>query len=155
MAKERFRATLQPSGRGGGHLVEVPAPVVATLGGKGRTPVNAAFNGVPYRGSIVTMGDAFVLGVTKAIMSQAGVGSGDELEVAVELDTEERTIAAPPDLEDALAKAGKARDRWERLSYSHKREYVQAIEEARKPETRARRIAQAVESLRRTDPGGR
>jgi hypothetical protein len=66
MAKTRFMARLRPSGRGaGGHLVEVPDDVVAALGGKGRIPVQASFNGVPYRGSIVRMGGVMMLGVTK------------------------------------------------------------------------------------------
>jgi hypothetical protein len=63
MAKTRFTARLRPSGRGGGgHLVEVPDDVVAALGGKGRIPVQASFNGVPYRGSIMRMGGVMMLG---------------------------------------------------------------------------------------------
>jgi hypothetical protein len=76
MTSRRFDAELRPSGRGGGHLIEVPPEVVDALGGKGRIPVRATFNGVPYRGSIVTMGGAHVLGVTKAIMAEAGVAAG-------------------------------------------------------------------------------
>jgi hypothetical protein len=76
MASASFRAALKPSGRGGGHLVEVPPKVIEALGGKGRIPVTATFNGVPYRGSIVRMGEGSVLGVRKAIMAEAGVTVG-------------------------------------------------------------------------------
>jgi len=79
MANARFKAELRPSGRGGGgHLVEIPDEVVAALGGKGRIPVQATFNGVPYRGSIVKMGGVMMLGVTKAIMAEAGVVGAED-----------------------------------------------------------------------------
>src|SRR4029450_11239557 len=87
MSKTRFRARLRPSGRGaGGHLVEVPYEVAAALGGRGRIPVQASFNGVPYRGSIVKMGGVMMLGVTKAAMAEAGAGPGDVLDLVVEND---------------------------------------------------------------------
>jgi len=99
MAKTRFKARLRPSGRGaGGHLVEVPDEVVAALGGKGRILVQASFNGVPYRGSIVRMGGVMMLGVTKAVMAEAGAGPGDVLDVVVENDEVPREVEVPPEL---------------------------------------------------------
>jgi len=87
VAKATFRAELRSSGSGrGGHLVEVPQNVIAKLGGKGRIPVNATFDGVSYRGSIVKMRGIMMIGVTKAIMAEADIGVGDRLTVVVEND---------------------------------------------------------------------
>ena len=110
MAKATFRAELRSSG-GGGHLVEVPDDVIAKLGGKGRTPVTATFDGVPYRGSIVKMRGTMMIGVTKAIVAEAGVQVGDTLTVVVEKDDAPREVEVPEDLAKAFrrvkdAKAG-------------------------------------------------
>jgi len=148
MAEVTFRAPIRPSGRGGGgHLVDVPTEVVEALGGKGRIPVTATFNGVPYRGSIVRMGGGAVLGVQKAIMAEAGVRVGDSITVVVRNDEGPREIEVPVDLAEALARNGAARAAFEGLSFSHKREYVRSITEAKRPETRARRIELTIERL--------
>jgi antitoxin component of MazEF toxin-antitoxin module len=148
MAEVTFRAPIRPSGRGGGgHLVDVPTEVVEALGGKGRIPVTATFNGVPYRGSIVRMGGGAVLGVQKAIMAEAGVRVGDSITVVVRNDEGPREVEVPVDLAEALARNGAARAAFEGLSFSHKREYVRSITEAKRPETRARRIELTIEQL--------
>jgi len=148
MAEVTFRAPIRPSGRGGGgHLVDVPTEVVEALGGKGRIPVTATFNGVPYRGSIVRMGGGAVLGVQKAIMAEAGVRVGDSITVVVRNDEGPREVEVPVDLAEALARNGAARAAFESLSFSHKREYVRSITEAKRPETRARRIELTIEQL--------
>ena len=148
MAQVTFRAPIRPSGRGGGgHLVDVPTEVVEALGGKGRIPVTATFDGVPYRGSIVRMGGGAVLGVQKAIMTEAGVRVGDSLTVVVRNDEGPREVEVPVDLAEALARNGAARAAFEGLSFSHKREYVRSITEAKRPQTRARRIELTIEQL--------
>jgi hypothetical protein len=147
VAIQEFEATLEPSGRGGGHLVTVPPEVVAALGGAGRIAVRATFDGVPYRGSIVRMGGVSVLGVQKAIMTKASVGPGDRLRVTVENDDAPREVEVPKDLAKALRAAPAALRSFESLSYSHRREYVRHIEEAKRPETRARRIERTVAEL--------
>ena len=140
-----FDATLVAADRGGA-FVTIPAEVVAALGGKGRIPVRATFDGVAYRGSIVSMGGERVLGVLKAIRTELGKVPGDELRVTVALDDEERSVDLPDDLRDALAAAALI-DRFISLSYSHQREYVMWIDEAKRPATRARRIAETVERV--------
>jgi hypothetical protein len=148
MSKTQFRARLRPSGRGaGGHLVEVPYEVVAALGGRGRIPVQASFNGVPYRGSIVKMGGVMMLGVTKAVMAEAGAGPGDVLDVVVENDEAPREVEVPPELTKALKRNRAARSVWDGLSFSHRREYVGYIVEAKKEETRARRVERTIQAL--------
>jgi hypothetical protein len=148
MAKTRFRARLRPSGRGaGGHLVEVPDEVVAALGGRSRIPVQASFNGVAYRGSIVKMGGVMMLGVTKAVMAEAGAGPGDVLDVVVENDEAPREVEVPPELATALKRNKAATAAWDRLSFTHRREYVSSIVEAKKEETRARRVETTIQAL--------
>jgi antitoxin component of MazEF toxin-antitoxin module len=147
MATATFRASVRPSGRGGGHLVDVPPEVVEALGGKGRIPVTATFNGVPYRGSIVRMGDGAVLGVKKAIMTEAGVSEGDMLRVEISNDDAPREVEVPADLAKALEKNATARRVFDGLSYSHRKEYVRHLTEAKKPETRARRVERTIEML--------
>ena len=148
MARARFTARLRPSGRGaGGHLVDVPDEVVAALGGRGRIPVQASFNGIPYRGSIVRMGSVMMLGVTKAIMAEAGAGPGDVLDVVVENDEAPREVEVPRELTKALKRNRAARSVWDGLSFSHRREYVGYIVEAKKEETRARRVERTIQAL--------
>jgi hypothetical protein len=148
MARARFKSKLRPSGRGGGeHLVEVLDEVVAALGGKGRILVTASFNGVPYRGSIVRMGGVMMLGVTKAIMAEAGAGPGDVLDVVVEKDEAPREVEVPPELAKALRRNKAAAAVWDKLSFSHRREYVGCIVEAKKEETRGRRVEKTIEAL--------
>ncbi|GAA1592181.1 hypothetical protein GCM10009804_55620 [Kribbella hippodromi] len=143
---ETFEGTIEV-GDGGGAWVEVPGEVVAALGGGGRIAVRAAFDGVEYRGSIASIGGCMALGVLKSIRSELGKGGGDAVTVTVELDGDPRTVDVPEDLAAALAGAG-VREAFDALSYSRRREHVNAIDDATKPETRERRIAKAVEALK-------
>jgi uncharacterized protein YdeI (YjbR/CyaY-like superfamily) len=94
------------------------------------------------------MGDGtYCLGVLKSIQEAAGVGLGDEIDVELELDTAPRTLEVPADLAAALARDRHAAAAWERLSYTDRKEIARALEEAKKPETRARRLAAALERL--------
>lgn len=147
MAKVRFRAELRSTGRGGGHLVEVPAAVIQELGGSGRIAVRATFNGVPYRGSIMRMGGVTMLGVTKGIMAEAGVDTGAVLDITVENDVAPREVAVPAELAAAFRRSTAIQTAWESLSFTARKEQALAIEEAKRPETRARRVAKTLESL--------
>lgn len=142
-----FTGKIESTGTGGGGAyVAVPVNVVAALGGGGRIPVNATFDGVAYAGSIASMGSGPCLGLLKAIRDQLGKQPGDTVEVTLSRDTGERTVGIPDDLANALESAG-ARAAFDKLSYSHRREHVNAVNEAKRPETRARRIAKAVEMV--------
>ncbi|GAB2570990.1 YdeI/OmpD-associated family protein [Kribbella endophytica] len=143
---ETFEAVIQDAG-GGGAYVEIPADVLTALGGGARIPVQATFDTVPYQGSIVSMGGCQALGVLKGVRTTLSKAPGDTVTVTVARDTTERTVDVPEDLATALAEAG-LRETFDRLSYSHRREHVNAVLDAKKPETRGRRIAKALEMLR-------
>ena len=132
---------------GGGAWVEVPEDVVGRLGGGGRIPGLATFDGVAYRGSVASMGGCWALGILKGIRTQLGKGDADSVTVTVERDTAERTVDVPADLAGALAEAG-LREAFDTLSYSHRREQVNAINDAKQPGTRIRRISKALEILK-------
>lgn len=145
----KFLARLQPDPTGSGTWVAVPREVNAMLGLKGRPKVQAVIAGHPYRGSLMAMGDGtFGLGVLKSIQQAAGIKRGDTITVELELDMAPRTIELPADLTSAIAHDKRAIAAWEKLSYTNKREMARSIDEAKKPETRARRLAAAVEKLR-------
>lgn len=146
----RFIGTLTPTARGGGGtLVPVPPDVAAKLGLKGIPRINAVIAGQPYRGSLMPMGDGtYCLGVLKSIQEAAGVGLGGAITVELELDSAPRLIEPPPDLARLLVRDGKAAAAWEKLSYTNKKEMARSLEEAKRPETRERRLAAAIEKLR-------
>ena len=141
-----FRAIIEEAPRGGAY-VRVPPEEVERLGGDGRIPVRATFDGVDYRGSIVRMGEESVLGVLKQIREGLGKSPGDEVEVTVERDVEERDVEVPPDLARLLEANPAAREAFESLSYSHRREHAQHVAEAKQAETRDRRARKAIETL--------
>ena len=142
---ERFAATIEPADRGG-TFVAVPDEVVAALGGGGRIKVLATLDDVEYRGSVVRMGVGHVIGLLKAIREQLGKSPGDTITVTLARDDSERTIEVPDDLRDALAEAGLA-EVFAALSYSHRREYVSWIGEAKRAATRAKRIAETIQRM--------
>jgi len=112
--------------------------------GKVRAPVKVTLNGYTYRSTIAAMGGPPAIPLRKSNREAAGLEGGETLDVRLELDTEKREVKPPADLVRALKSVRGAIDKWQRLSYSHQREHVEAIESAKKPETRARRIAAAV-----------
>lgn len=142
----RFRAVLTGVETSSANYVRVPAAVLATFGGRIRVPVRMKINGVEHRTTICDMGMGPMLGVPAAVRRAAKIESGDRLIVSIEVDRDPRTVAIPPDFEKAM----KARERraYDAMSYSHRKEYVQWIEAAKRTETRARRIATAIEKLR-------
>jgi hypothetical protein len=125
-----------------------PRPVF----GKVRAPVKVTLNGYTYRSTIASMGDGPCIPLRRRNREAAGLSGGESLRVTLEPDTEKRKVKAPPDLVRALKASRPAWDRWRELSYSHQREHVEAIAEAKQPETRTRRIAGAVRMLAARPP---
>jgi hypothetical protein len=149
MGTQKFRAKLQAGGEGGAWtILRVPFSVEKEFGTKGRAAVKGTLNGFAFRTSLFPAGDGtHHMMVNRQMQEGAGARAGDTVDVAMELDTEPRAVAVPRDFQRALAKNQKARAFFEKLAPSHKRAYVEAIEEAKKPETRARRIERAVTNL--------
>jgi Bacteriocin-protection, YdeI or OmpD-Associated/Domain of unknown function (DUF1905) len=141
-----FRAELQRTG-GNTTGFEVPQEIVDSLGGGGRPKVVVKLNGYTWRSSIARMGGSYWLGVSAQHRAGASVAGGDVLDVTVELDTAERTVTVPVDLAAALEREPAAKAVWDGLSFSHQRQHVEHIEGAKTAETRARRVAKAVEML--------
>jgi hypothetical protein len=115
--------------------------------GKLRAPVKVTLNGYSYRSTIAAMGGPAIIPLRKSNREAAGLEGGETLSVRLDLDTEPRIVKPPADLVKAL-KAASVWDRWQELSYSHQREHVEAVEDAKKPETRLRRIERAVQMVR-------
>ena len=145
-----FKGVLTATPRGGGGtLVPVPKQVAARMGLKGMPKVQAVIAGQPYRGSLMPMGDGtYCLGVLKSIQEAAGVQQGDTVTVQLELDTTPRVVEMPADLTKAIGGDKGALAAWEKLSFTDKKEMARGLEEAKKPETRERRLAAAVAKLR-------
>ena len=112
--------------------------------GKVRAPVKVTLNGYTYRSTIAAMGGPACIPLRRSNREAAGLEAGETLDVRLELDTEIREVKPSSDFVRALKAAPPAWDRWRELSYSQQREYAEAIEEAKKQETRARRIGAAV-----------
>lgn len=145
----KFEGVLTSTPRGGGTLVPIPRQVAASLGLKGMPKIQAVIAGTPYRGSLMPMGDGtYCLGVLKSIQEAAGVGVGDRITVLLELDAAPRTVEVPGDLATVLAGDAKAAAAWEKLSYTNKKDMAASMTDAKKPETRTRRLAAAVAKLK-------
>ncbi|MCC6282807.1 MAG: DUF1905 domain-containing protein [Saprospiraceae bacterium] len=128
--------------------INFPYDVETLYGTRGQVKVKVTYDGVPYRGSLAKMGHhCHFLLVRKDIRKLIGKNAGDTVWVTVQRDTEERIVEVPDDLALLLAAQPEAQTRYEKLSYTHRKEYVRWITEAKKPETRERRLHQTVEML--------
>ncbi len=131
-----------------GPICFIPVPFdPKAVFGKVRAPVKITLNGYSYRSTIAAMGGTVCIPLRKSNREAAGLAGGETLSVMIELDTELREVQVPPDLEQALQTNERARRAWQSLSYSHKREHVEAVESAKKAETRVRRLELVVQSL--------
>lgn len=128
--------------------LEVPAEVVEALGEGKRPRVTITINGHSWRSRVAIMRGRYLLGLSNANRQAAGVATGDEVEVELEFDPEPRLVAEPADFARALDADPLARAAYDRLPDGRKREHVRAIESAKKPETRTRRIEKALATLR-------
>jgi len=142
-----FRTTVLLGGKTATGL-RVPPEIVEALGSSKRPKVTITINGYQYRTTLAVMGGEFLVPLAADHREAAGVSAGDEVDVTISLDTAPREVEVPDDLEAALAADLVAKEAFERLSYSHKRQHVLAIEGAKQADTRARRVARAVAMLR-------
>jgi hypothetical protein len=122
---------------------------VATVGeGAKRSPVVATVNGHRWRTTVVRMRGEFLLGLSREVRAGAGAEAGDRVEVSLELDSEPREVEIPEELAVALAGDPQAAAAFERLSFTHRKEYARWVAEAKRDETRERRVAETLVRLR-------
>ena len=148
----KFRSYVEPPEPMRG--LEVPPEVVEALGGGKRPAVIITINGHSWKSRVAIMRGRYLLGLSNANRKAAGVATGDEAEVEVEIAAEPRVVAEPADFTRALDADPVARTAYDRLSYGRKREHVLAIESAKKPETRTRRIGKTLATLRGQESAG-
>ncbi len=142
----QFRAKVTPSGNA--TAVEVPPDVMQALGPGSRPLITVTINGHTWRSRVASMRGQHLVGISAANRAGSGIAEGDVVQVDLELDTEPRVVPEPPDLAMALDNDPEARAAFDRLPYGLRRKHVAAIEEAKTPEVRQRRIAKLVAAMR-------
>ena len=148
MKQYKFKATIQP-GIGGGAGVVFPFDVEKEFATRGKVPVKAIIDDIPYTGSLIKCGlGNHMLGVLKGIREQIGKGPGDTVSVVLERDQSIRTVEVPHELANLLKKE-RLLPVFEKLSYTHRKEYCRWITEAKREETRQARLQKSVEMLRK------
>lgn len=140
----KFDTVLALTGNNTG--VEVPPEVVEALGGGRKPAVKVLVNGYAYRSTIFFMDGGFKIPFASEHRKASGLNGNDPIEVELTLDTEPRTVEVPADFAEALDAAG-LRAAFDKLAFTHRKEHVRAIEEAKAADTRARRIAKAIEKI--------
>lgn len=144
---QRFKAEIQPV-PGGGNYVVVPAAVADAVGLQYGARVRGTLDGVPYRSSLMKYSGVYHMGTHKAVLAAAEREAGDVVDIAIELDTEPLpNDTLPPELAAALKKNKQAKAGFEALSPAHRREHVGYIMDAKKAETRERRVLKTIEAL--------
>ena len=147
MGEIRFRAELQRRGPAAAFVLDDAQ--VATVGaGAKRFPVVATVNGYTWRTSVTRMGGEFLVGLNREVREAAGVAAGDEVDVVVALDDQPRDVAVPDDLAAALAADPEATARFDAFAFTHRKEFARWVAEAKRDDTRHRRVAQAVEMIK-------
>lgn len=141
----RIRTTLEPHGPA--TAIELNDAEVEALGGGRRAAVLVTVGERSARLRLAVMGGQNLIGISKANRAALGVEIGDEIEATVELDEAPREVEVPADLAEALASVTGAKEAFDRLPYTHRKEHVQAILDAKKPETRKRRIEATLAKL--------
>ncbi len=144
--KQTFEVLLEKYQNSEATAITIPFDVEKVFGGK-RVPIKATINDADYRTTIFRMRGKYFVVVPKKFREAAGVKAGETITISMQKDTEPRVIKAPEDLAKALNENPAAKEAWENLSFTHRKEYVMAIEDAKREETRNRRIAKTIEQI--------
>ena len=147
--KQKFKAKLQGKGPGNAWtFLPIPFDVQKTFGSKARVPVLGTINGFPFRNSLMPEGDGtHSMMVNKELQKGASATAGDTVAVVIELDKTPRSVAVPNDLKALLTENKLAKTAFTKLAYSHKKAFLDWIDSAKKPETRAKRLKETIEML--------
>jgi len=145
----RIQFTAQLPSRGPAVAVVLDPAQVETIGeGAKRFPVVATVYGYTWRTSVAHMGGEFLLGLNREVRQCAGAEPGDMVDVTMELDATPRQVQVPEALATALATDPKAGAGFEKLAFTHRKEYARRVAEAKREETRQRRVREALEMIR-------
>jgi Domain of unknown function (DUF1905)/Bacteriocin-protection, YdeI or OmpD-Associated len=125
-----------------------PFDVVEVFHTKGRVPVKGVINGFPFRSSLMNMGEGHMMAVNAQMRAGANCKGGDTVSVVMELDAEERKVEVPTPLKKIISSDLKAKEAWDNLSFTHQKEWVRAVEGAKRAETREKRVAAMMAALR-------
>jgi hypothetical protein len=147
VAAKRFTVELQRVGKTG-TMFRVPLDLKETFGRRARPPVKVTIRGHTWRTTPGVYDGVGHIVVNRDVKAATGVDAPERVRVSMELDTEPRAVPVPADLRSALRADAGAQRGFAALSFSHRRDYVEWVEEAKRPETRARRIAETVERVR-------
>jgi hypothetical protein len=142
----RFSAIVELNGKTATGI-EVPEDVVEALGAGLRPPVLVTIGDYTYRTTAARMGGRFLVPVSAEHRTAAGVAAGEQIDVEIVPDTEPREVTVPADLANALAQDAQAQATFDGLSFTHRKEWVRWVAEAKKPETRQTRLTKTVEAL--------
>jgi hypothetical protein len=143
----KFSTTVELGGKTATGL-QVPDDVVAALAAGKRPAVQVTIRDHTYRTTVASMGGRFLVPLSADNRAAAGVAAGDEVDVEITLDVAPREVSVPDDLADALAQDERARQFFDTLAFTHRKEWVRWVEEAKRADIRSTRIDQAVASLR-------
>ena len=147
MGKQKFQVKLFKDENSSGVGFIVPFNVQEVFGSRAQVRVRGTIDGHPFRSALAPMGSgAHVMPVKKSLRETIGKAGGETINVVMEKDTEERVVVVPPELDEALERAG-IKAKFTALAYTHRKEYAEWVAGAKKPETRARRIEKAVERI--------
>jgi hypothetical protein len=146
--KLRFKVTLISDEGSSATGIIAPFDVPATFGTRARVPVRGTINGYPFRSSLMPMGGCYIMAVNKTMREGAKAAAGNEVDVVMERDVEERTVEAPEELKKELAKNKKAQARWDGLGFTVKKEMANSITGAKQEETKTRRLAKVMQILK-------
>jgi Bacteriocin-protection, YdeI or OmpD-Associated/Domain of unknown function (DUF1905) len=142
-----FRTTVELGGKTATGL-QVPDDIVSALGGGRRPAVRVTIGSYTYRTTVASMGGRYLVPLSAEHRAAAGVAAGDEVDVTIEADTEAREVPVPDDLSAALDHDDAARRFFDGLAYTHRQEWVRWVEDAKRPETRERRLEATLDALR-------
>jgi len=143
--KQTFEVVLEKHENMDATGITIPFDVEKVFGAK-RVPIKVQINGAQHQSTIIRMGGKYMVGVPKVFREAANVRAGELITVTLVKDSEKRTAEVPQDLAEALAKACLT-DVFAKMSYTHQKEYVNAVNEAKREETRVRRIEKTIEEL--------
>ena len=147
MSLKKFKAKMINVGDGGMSF-KVPYDVEKEYGKKNMIPVNVTFDGEPYRGSIANMDDGPCLIILKAIREKIGKQVGDTVSITVEHDTAPRKVELPTEIKLLLNKNKSEKEYFNSLAFSHQKEYVKWITDAKREETKMARLEKMLMMLK-------